>query len=197
MMQCLQPGEEKRRMKADRKLYPLSDVQAEIRKKRYRLATRQGYLELLKSLVIIGVILMIAFSKVFLVTVARGMDMFPAIQDGDIVLGYRLDSRYLKNDVVVYEDENKTRIARVVAKAGDSVDITEDGVLYVNGTEQSGEIVYPTVRGEQEYPFTVPEDCVYVLGDYRTVATDSRKTGPVRTEKIKAKVVSLFRRRGI
>lgn len=184
-------------MKADRKLYPLSDVQAEIRKKRYRLATRQGYLELLKSLVIIGVILMIAFSKVFLVTVARGMDMFPAIQDGDIVLGYRLDSRYLKNDVVVYEDENKTRIARVVAKAGDSVDITEDGVLYVNGTEQSGEIVYPTVRGEQEYPFTVPEDCVYVLGDYRTVATDSRKTGPVRTEKIKAKVVSLFRRRGI
>ena len=44
---------------------------------------------------------------------------------------------------------------------------------------------------------TVPEGCVYLLGDYRTNTTDSRDFGPVEEKQIKAKVVSIFRRRGI
>ena len=123
--------------------------------------------------------------------------MYPAILDGDILIGYRLDKNYLKNDVVVCRADEQKIIGRVAARAGDSVDITEDGRLFVNGTEQTGEIAFPTEPGDQTYPYTVPEGCVYILGDYRTHTTDSRDFGPVPTKDIKGKVISLFRRRGI
>ena len=123
--------------------------------------------------------------------------MYPAILYGDIVLGYRLDTNYLKNDVVVCKAGSRKVIGRVVARGGDSVDMTKDGRLFVNGTEQTGEIAFVTNPGKQSYPYTVPDGCVYLLGDYRTNTTDSRSFGAVKVENIKAKVVSIFRRRGI
>lgn len=184
-------------MKHDQTLHPLWDVREEIRKKRYRLATRKGYLDLAKNGVIMAVLLLIAFTKVFFITTASGTDMYPAILDGDILLGYRLTTTYQKNDVVVCEMDGRQVIGRIVAREGDSVDMTEDGTLYVNGTEQTGEIAFPTNPGKQTYPYTVPEGCVYLLGDYRTQTTDSRDYGPVEVKNIRAKVVNIFRRRGI
>lgn len=184
-------------MMDDDSLHPLADVSEQIRKKRYRLATRRGYLELVKNIGIMAVLLWFALSQVFFITSASGTDMYPAILDGDIVLGYRLDKRYLKNDVVVCNVQGKEVIGRIVAREGDSVDITDEGTLFVNGTQQTGEIAFPTDPGKQTYPYTVPKGCVYLLGDYRTNTTDSRDFGPVSTADIKAKVVSIFRRRGI
>ena len=184
-------------MKRDPNLYPLWEVKEEIRKKRYRLAARRGYLELGKNVAIMAVLLLVAFTQVFFITTAKGTDMYPAVLDGDILLGYRLTATYLKNDVVVCEVDGKEVVGRIVAREGDSVDITEDGTLYVNGTEQTGEIAFPTNPGAQTYPYTVPEGCVYLLGDYRTHTTDSRDFGPVEVKDIKAKVVNIFRRRGI
>lgn len=184
-------------MKIDPNIHPLADVSEQIREKRYRLAIKQGYLEFFRNIAVMALLILIVFSRIFLITVANGTDMYPAILDGDIVLGYRLDKEYLKNDVVVCEVDGEKRISRVVAREGDRVDITEDGTLFVNGTEQTGEIAFPTEPGKQKYPYTVPEGCVYLLGDYRTNTTDSRDYGPVEVEKVKAKVVSIFRRRGI
>lgn len=184
-------------MKNDPNLYPLQDIREQIRKRRYRLATRQGYLELAKSICMIAVILAIAFTQIFCLMAVSGTDMYPAILDGDILLGYRLDRTYLKNDVVICNVNGNRTIGRIVARGGDSVDITEDGRLFVNGTEQTGEIAFPTSQGMQEYPYIVPEECVYLLGDYRTQAIDSRMFGAVPISNISAKVVSVFRRRGI
>ena len=184
-------------MKYDPDLYPLQDAKEEIRKKRYRLAARRGYLELGRNVVIMAALVLVAFTQVFFITTARGTDMYPAVLDGDILLGYRLTTTYLKNDVVVCDVDGTEVVGRIVAREGDSVNITEDGTLYVNGTEQTGEIAFPTNPGNQTYPYTVPEGCVYLLGDYRTHTTDSRDFGPVAVTAIKAKVVNIFRRRGI
>ena len=184
-------------MENDQSLHPLEDVSRQIRQKRYRLATRRGYASLVKNIAVMAVLILAAFSQVFLLTVAKGTDMYPAVLDGDIILGYRLDTNYLKNDVVVCEVDGKEVIGRIVAREGDSVNITKEGTLFVNVTEQTGEIAFPTNPGKQTYPYTVPEGCVYLLGDYRTNTTDSRDFGPVEEKQIKAKVVSIFRRRGI
>lgn len=184
-------------MKDDRNLYPLRDIRTQIRKKRYRLSVRQGYVELFKNFLIMVLLILIAFSQIFYITVANGTDMFPAIVDGDIVLGYRLDKNYVKNDVVVCKVNGRKIIGRVVAREGDSVNITEDGKLFVNGTQQTGEIAFITMPGKQTYPYMVPQGCVYLLGDHRMEATDSRNFGPVKEKDIKAKVVNIFRRRGI
>lgn len=178
-------------------LHPLRDVSKEIRIRRYQLATRQGYFALLTNVIIMVAVILVTFSLVFSISIAHGTNMYPAVLDGDIVFGYRLDRDFIKNDVVVCTVNGRQEIARVVAKEGDSVDITEDGLLYVNGTQQTGEIAFLTMPGGQQYPLTVPEGCVYLLGDYRPQTYDSRDYGPVEVKKVKAKVVCIFRRRGI
>lgn len=184
-------------MNKDHSLHPFWAVSEEIRQKRYNLATKQGYLDLLKNVLVMAVLIVIAFTQVFFITAASGTDMYPAVLDGDIVLGYRLEKKYLKNDVVVCTVDGKQVIGRVVAREGDSVNITESGILFVNGTEQTGEIAFITDPKGQTYPYIVPEGCVYILGDFRTKTTDSRDFGPVPVENISAKVVSIFRRRGL
>ena len=47
------------------------------------------------------------------------------------------------------------------------------------------------------YPCTVPEGCVFVLGDYRTEAEDSRKFGCIPLENVQAKVITNIRRRAL
>jgi len=65
-------------------------------------------------------------------------------------------------------------------------------------TPTSGEILYPTyAKDALEYPYTVPEGCFFVLGDYRTQSEDSRDFGPVPLEDVQAKVITLLRRRSL
>lgn len=184
-------------MHSENNLHPFADVSKCLRQKRYRLATRQGYFGLLKNVVAMVLLVIIGFSQIFMVDIAEGINMYPSILDGDVLLGYRLDSDYVKNDVVVYDHEGKTLVGRVVAKSGDKVNITEEGQLFVNGTEQKGEIVFPTYPGEQSFPLIVPENAVYILGDNRTHTTDSRSLGAIDINNVKATVVSIFRKRGI
>ena len=49
--------------------------------------------------------------------------MKPAIKDSDLVLYYRLDKNFVSGDVVVFKKNNRIMMSRVVAVAGDQVDI--------------------------------------------------------------------------
>ena len=78
------------------------------------------------------------------------------------------------------------------------VTLDDSGTVLVNGTAQSGEIVYPTYADKNtEYPYRVPEGYVFVLGDYRTEAIDSRELGPIPLQSVKGTVITILRRRGI
>ena len=140
----------------------------------------------------------VLFTQVFLLTQAKGSSMFPAVKDGDLLICYRLQKTYAKNDVVVYTQGGKLRVGRILGREGDLVALDDSGTLVVNGAVQSGEILYPTyAKDALEYPYTVPEGCVFVLGDYRTQSEDSRDFGPVPLEDVQAKVITLLRRRSL
>ena len=89
----------------------------------------------------------------------------------------------------------------MVAKAGDSVDIPEDGGLIINGSQMiETDIFYSTGRREDgmiSYPLTLSVNQVFVLGDYREGAEDSRTFGPVNKAEIKGKVITVLRRSGL
>lgn len=124
--------------------------------------------------------------------------MFPAVKDGDLIFGFRLQREYTKNDVVVYNADGKIRIGRIVAQANDVVTLDDSGTLLVNGTDQSGEIMYPTyAKKGMEYPYRVPEGEIFILGDYRTQTEDSRDFGSIPSEKVQCKVITILRRRGL
>ena len=166
--------------------------------RRNRLAVREGYISLLGRVVFIATAAWLLFSQVFLLMQARGTDMFPAVKDGDLLIGYRLQKDYEQENVVVYKRDGKSYVGRVVAKSGDNVSITDEGSLVVNGVVKSGEIMYPTyVREGVNYPYTVPENRVFILADYRTQAQDSRDFGAVELKDVQAKVITILRRRSL
>lgn len=181
--------------KRNKKDVPLSDI---IAKRRTNILLRRGYVSLLFRLVFIAVAGYILFTQVFLITQAHGYDMFPSIRDGDLIIAFRVYDDYQKNDVIVCDIDGKQSVLRILAKETDVVTIGDQGTVMVNGTVQSGDIMYPTYAKEGiEYPFRVPEGTVFVLGDYRTQTKDSRDVGPIPVEEIGAKVITILRRRGL
>lgn len=139
-----------------------------------------------------------------LVTVS-GPSMTPTLLDRDYVAV--LSNVFYRNvepgDVVVARvpsfDEQEPIVKRVIATEGQVVDITYDaygvGTVYVDGQALAEPYIneamlcpdYPTVS----FPLTVPEGCVFVLGDNRNHSADSRYTaiGVFREEYILGKVL--------
>ncbi len=179
-------------------------IQDEIIQRRRRAFEREGWLVLFGRIALIALIAYLVFTQAFLLTQNHGQNMFPALKDGDLCIVYRtglmaLTGEKLKSgDIVAYTRDGQRLIGRVAAAAGDIVMITQDGDLSVNGVRQTGEIVFPTYpRDGASYPLKVPEGELFVLGDYRTQAKDSRDTGTVPVKSVEGKVISILRRRGL
>lgn len=169
-----------------------------IRARRIALNTRQEYISLFVRIALLALAAYVNFTQVFLITQNKGLGMFPAMKDGDLIIAYRMQKDYAKNDVVVFEVDGRQEVGRVIARGTDVVAIDETGTLRVNGTVQTGEILYPTyAKDVLDYPYSVPEGHVFVMGDYRTNTVDSRDYGPVPMENVKAKVITILRRRGL
>lgn len=169
-----------------------------IRRRRINLSVNQGYRILFVKIMLLLACGWVILSEVFLITLAEGNGMFPAIKDGDVILSFRLQEEYLKDDVIVFSVDSKEYIGRIIARESDVVTLDDGGTLLVNGTAQSGEIMYPTyAKDGMEYPYVVPENHVFVLGDYRTQTTDSRDFGAVSLEDVEGKIITILRRRGL
>lgn len=166
------------------------------KKRRRRVQTKEGYLALIVKLLIIIAICWLTFTQVFLLMQAPNNDMFPAIKAGDLTLSYRLQPEYEKDDVVIFEQDGKLRIGRIAALEEDVINIDETGAYTVNGTPQSGEILFLTFpESFQDYPYRVKAGEVFILCDYRTQVEDSREFGPIQLSAIKGRVISILRRR--
>lgn len=121
-----------------------------------------------------------------------GASMTPALQDGDIVVATK-STDMETGDVVAFYCNNKILVKRVIASAGDWVDIDEAGVVSVNGVELEEPYLTERAFGETniELPYQVPDGKLFVMGDHRTISLDSRNTavGCVAPEKIVGRVV--------
>lgn len=126
-------------------------------------------------------------------------DMSPMVKDGDLVLFYRLDKHYTVGDLLLLDVQGQRQVRRVVAKAGDVVDITEEGLMINGAIQQESEIHQQTRRYEQgvSFPLTVGEGQVFVLGDARENATDSRIYGPVNIQDTLGTAITIVRRRNL
>ena len=98
---------------------------------------------------------------------------------GDIVV----ISRNKENDVYDKNPQDKPIIKRIIATEGQSVDIDfEQGIVYVDGVELDEPYTKPMQPYEKyakydiQFPVTVDEGCVFVLGDNRPVSLDSRSS---------------------
>ena len=146
---------------------------------------------------LLGLILWILFGWVYGITPMKDDSMMPRISAGDLVLYYRLDKQPLAGDIIICNKNGKQYVDRVIAKGGDSVEITEEGTVKVNGSivlEQNIFYETPQYESEVKYPLQLQEGECFVLGDHREGATDSRYFGAVDTQEIRGKIITVIRR---
>lgn len=153
--------------------------------------------KMILSVVILLALLWLVFAFFLGVKMAPNDDMEPRVSAGDILLYYRLDRNPSVEDVVILKKNDTEYVGRVVAVGGDTVEITKDAELIVNGNMIVEENIFystPYYEGFVDYPLTLAADECFVLSDKREGGEDSRYYGPVSYSEIKGTVIGQFRR---
>ena len=132
--------------------------------------------------------------------------MLDTIQEGDMLVGEKVTLRWdapSVGDVVTFDsplEPGTVLIKRVVACEGQVIDL-RGGVLYVDGVAQDEPYTEgkPTeslsnLQGSAQiqYPYTVPDGCVFCMGDNRTNSLDSRYFGPVSVDAVSSKGLFIY-----
>ena len=120
----------------------------------------------------------------------NGNSMQPLFNNGDYIL-YR--GRFLnpgKGDVILFERENALYIKRVYGLPGDTVEITEKGLVLINGAplgKKNIQVMGETKSYDMKGAVTLNDSEYFVLGDNRTVSKDSRNAeiGVIHEQQIK------------
>ena len=124
-------------------------------------------------------------------TVASLLVVTPTLHDDELVVCRKRGS-FQKGDIVAFYYNNKILLKRVIATAGDVVDIKEDGTVIVNGKTLNEPYVDGKALGECdiELPYQVPDERIFVMGDHRSTSVDSRtkRIGCIAEEAVLGKV---------
>ena len=154
---------------------------------------------LLLKITVIVVAAILIFTFIYGMYRVDDIAMKPAMQDGDIAVFYRLDKKYVASDTIMLIHNGEKQVRRVIAVAGDVVNITENGLL-INGALVQEENIYEETLLYMEgisFPLTVGANQVFVLCDQRSNPTDSRLYGVVDIKNTLGKVMLVIRRRNI
>ena len=145
-------------------------------------------------------IIVSVFIIVFLYQPVRveGTSMLPMLEDQDRLfinkIAYRVGEIH-RGDVVVFlypHDHQKSYIKRVIALPGDDLRI-EHGRVYVNGARVTERYVPPRFADDRSETETViPAHEYFVMGDHRSISSDSRDFGPVERDLIYGKAAFVY-----
>ena len=197
------------------------------KRRRRRLRALRSFLFRLAALALVVYIL---FFHLVGLTVMPSRDMYPRMDAGDLLLFYRIERNFKAQDVVVIDKrmEADTRtgekgfvrkaldwlgfrdpeapasqrfVCRVIAVQGDTVEVTEERGLSVNGNAViENNIFYPTrpyEEGTAQYPLKLGEGEYFVLADQRNGGMDSRYFGVVTQDEIRGIVITILRRNNL
>ena len=138
--------------------------------------------EWIQSLMTALVICMAIFIFIIRVIDVSGSSMFPTLHDGDKMLVSNLFYTPHAGDVVVFKtdryDPERALVKRVIATEGQEISIDFDrGVVYIDGLPVEEDYIAELTKTKLDFigPQTVPEGCMFVMGDNRNASTDSRK----------------------
>ena len=187
-------------MKEDIEVLDLDDKSDKKEKRKSNSLLIMNIKILVRKVLFIILLFYVLFFHIFGFVRIRDNAMVPNIAAGDLLLYYRLDKNYVVGDVVYFKKNNKNYILRVVAVEGDIVSKNSNGDFLING-----EIEYHKTYLENNfprnkkitYPYKVPKNSVFVLGDYRSEYNDSRLFGSISIDKIRGKVISLLQTKDI
>lgn len=143
-------------------------------------------------IVVVASLLLNLFTHIMPVVKYYGNSMSPTMDDGQIVIVNKL-AEVKSGDVIAFYYNNKVIVRRVVATGNTQVSIDVFGTVSVNGEALEEPYVENKTLGQSNlrFPYNVPANAYFVLGDNRDVAMDSRlsEIGVVTKDRLIGKVV--------
>ena len=170
-------------------------TKSQVEKERKRYRRQKAYNKALRGtiyvLTIVAAVAVLIATLILPVLQIEGVSMEPTLSNGDIVLLTKTP-RFARGELCGFTWNNKLLIKRVIGLPGDWIEIDTDGTIYLNGEELDEPYVQQKALGECdiEFPFQVPQEQYFVVGDMRESSIDSRNSliGCITKDQIVGKV---------
>jgi signal peptidase I len=167
-------------------------LEGELRRVKYKRRYRSVLKSTLFTLITVAAIAILVATLWLPVLQIYGTSMTPTLTDGEIIFTVKT-SDFEPGDIVSFYYNNKILVKRVIAEAGDWVNIDADGTVYVNDVPLEEPYLVEKAFGDTdiELPYQVPDGKIFVMGDHRATSVDSRNTavGCVAQEQIVGKII--------
>ena len=167
------------------------ELRGELKRERYRQRFRKVLKSTVYTLIVVAAVAALVATLVFPVLQIAGTSMEPTLNNGEIVVLVKTD-KLERGDLCGFSYSNKILIKRVIGLPGDTIVIDPEGTVYING--YALEEPYLTEKGlgecDLEFPYEVPQETYFLMGDQRLTSIDSRSSviGAVSKEQIVGKI---------
>lgn len=170
----------------------VEQLEKELQRDRHKRNYRSTLLSTVSALVIVAAIAVLVSMLALPVLQVVGESMTPSLYEGNIVVAPK-GSAFQKGDVIAFYYNNKILVKRVIANAGEWVNIDEDGNVFINDVPLDEPYIEEKALGECNItlPYQVPDGKIFVMGDHRATSSDSRNTavGCVSQEQVVGRVM--------
>ena len=145
--------------------------------------------------VLLAVILLNLFTHIFQIVNYNGTGMEPGLQGGQTLI-IRKTQKIKQGDVIAFYYNNQILVRRVISAGGEQIEIDEHGVVSINGKALDEPYLKNQTMGQCNltFPYNVRTGTVFVMGDNRLEAMDSRleEIGSVPEDRIIGVVIAKF-----
>lgn len=187
----MKKGHQGIQISCDMELPTTQQLETELKRVRYRRDYGRVLRSTIYTLITVAAVAILVATLWMPVLQIYGSSMAPTLEEGNTVVSVK-SGKFETGDIVAFYYNNKILVKRVIASAGEWVDIDPDGNVYVNNQLIEEPYVSEKAYGECNIslPYQVPDGRYFVMGDHRNVSVDSRTAtvGCVSEEQVVGKL---------
>lgn len=157
--------------------FTVRQIEGELKRLRRKQNSRRIFRQTVFSLLVVAAAAVLAAMLFFPIFRVTGSSMEPTLNAKEIVVCLK-SSRFQSGDLVAFYYNNKVLLKRVIGTAGDTIEIDDSGNVFVNGSQLDEPYITKKSLGQCDidFPYQVPDNRIFVMGDNRETSVDSRTT---------------------